>query len=71
MVHKKYYTVDNVATMAGVTTQAIYKAIAPPRCEFPTSIHFSRHHMLSRTDVANYLYERGLRLEELEGNDDE
>jgi len=71
MAGKKYFTVSEVATMARVTTQAIYKAIDPPRCEFPTSIHFPRHHMLSRADVANFLYGRSLRLEELEEQDNE
>ena len=57
----KYYTVDEVAGYAGISTQAIYKAIKAGK--FPTSIHYPRHHMLSHADVENFLEERGLRLE--------
>ena len=56
-----FFTVTEVAEMAGVSTQAIYKACKAGK--FPTSIHWPRGHRLSRHDVIIYLAGRGIFLD--------
>jgi len=65
------FTAQQVANLAGVSTQAIYKAWSAGK--FPSSIRFGKTYMLYRADVATWLYNRGQRLEELEkeSNDNE
>ena len=58
------FTAQQVADLAGVSTQAIYKAWAAGK--FPSSIRFGKTYMLYRADVATWLYKRGQRLEDIE-----